>query len=171
MVVPCTGLSSALVIIIIIIQWMNTGSRMSAPYRLTISGTVMLVQNLLHLHLHQFLNRGGHWGMTDDFTTSFLPFSLSSETCWTQSLSIPWCCLPTSFSVCLVFFPLSMCLARWVWPDLMNSRHVHITAVCVSLWWSGGLCVVQLPARSWHRFPHWQNHFWMRCIVIVSCGR
>ena len=37
-------------------------------------------------------------------------------------LSIPWYCLPTSSSVCLVFFPLSLCLARWFWSDLMNGR-------------------------------------------------
>ena len=37
---------------------------------------------------------------------------------------------------------LSLCLARWFWPDLMNGRHVHTTSVCVSLWWPGGLCVV-----------------------------
>ena len=35
--------------------------------------------------------------------------------------------------VCLVFFHLSLCLARWVWTDLMNGRHDHTTAVCVSL--------------------------------------
>ena len=29
---------------------------------------------------------------------------LPSGTCWTPGLSIPWCCLPTSSSVCLVFF-------------------------------------------------------------------
>ena len=32
---------------------------------------------------------------------------LPSGTCWTPGLSIPWCCLPTSSSVCLVFFSLS----------------------------------------------------------------
>ena len=26
-------------------------------------------------------------------------------------------------AVCLVFFPLSLCLARWFWPDLMNGKH------------------------------------------------
>ena len=78
------------------------------------------------------------------FTCSPLP----SGTWQTTGLSIPWCCLPTSSSVCLVFFPLSLCLARWYWPDLMNRRHDHTTAVCVSLWWSGDLHVVQLPARS-----------------------
>ena len=32
----------------------------------------------LHLHLHLFLNQGGHWGTTDDLATSFLNFSLFS---------------------------------------------------------------------------------------------
>ena len=54
-------------------------------------------------------------------------------TCRTPGLSIPWCCPPTSSSVFLVFFPLSLCLARWLWPDLMNGKHDHTTAVCVSL--------------------------------------
>ena len=48
-----------------------------------------------------------------------------------------------------------VCLARWFWRDLMNGRHVHTTAVCVSLLWSGGLHVVQLPTGSWHGLPHW----------------
>ena len=39
------------------------------------------------------------------------------------------------------FFPLSLCLATWFWPDLMNGRHGHTTAVC-----SGSLRVVRLPA-------------------------
>ena len=38
---------------------------------------------------------------------------LPSGTWRTPGLSIPWCCLPTSSSVCLVFFPFSLCLARW----------------------------------------------------------
>ena len=53
---------------------------------------------------------------------------LPSGTCRTPGLSIPWCCLPTSSSVCLVFFPLSLCLAIWFWPDLMNEKHDHTTA-------------------------------------------
>ena len=72
---------------------------------------------------------------------------LPSGTWQTPGLSIPWRCLPTSSSVCLVFFPLSLCLARWFWPDLMNGRHEYTTAVCVSLRWSG-LRGVQLPAGS-----------------------
>ena len=71
--------------------------------------------------------------------SSIFPCSPSSSGIWrTPGLSIPWCCFPTSSSVCLVFFPLSLCLARWVGPDLMNWRHDNTTAVCVSLQWSGG---------------------------------
>ena len=82
-----------------------------------------------------------------------LCFPLPSGTWRTPGLSIPWCCRPTSSSVCLVFFPLSLCLARWFWSDLMNGRHDHTTAVCVSLrWW--GLRVVSfcLVANLKHFF-------------------
>ena len=68
------------------------------------------------LHLHLSLNRGGRWGTTDDLTTSFLHFSLFSAALWvwrTAGLSIPWYCLPTFFSVYLVYFFLSLCPARW----------------------------------------------------------
>ena len=80
---------------------------------------------------------------------------LPSGTWQTPGLFIPWYCLPTSSSVCLFFFPLSLCLARWFWPGLMNWRHDHTTAISVSLQLSEGLHVVQLPAGSWHGLPHW----------------
>ena len=97
---------------------------------------------------------------------SIFPCSpLPSGICRTQGLSFPWCCLPTSSSVCLVFFLLSLCLARWFWLDLLNGRHDHTTAVCVSLRWSGGLRVVQFPAGSWHGFPRRQHGLCMRCLV------
>ena len=88
--------------------------------------------------------------------SSIFPCSpLPSRTRRTPGLSLPWCCLPTSSSVCPVFFPLALCLARRFWPDLMNRRHAHTTAVCVSLRRSGGLRVVRLPAGSWHGLPRW----------------
>ena len=40
----------------------------------------------------------------------FLCSPLPSGTWRTPGLSIPWYCLPTSSSLCLVFFPLSLCL-------------------------------------------------------------
>ena len=90
------------------------------------------------------------WAPKMDFTTSFRHSSLSklpSGTWWTPGLSIPWCCLPTSSSLCLVFFPLTLCLARWFQPGLMNGRHVHTTSVYVSLRWSG-LTTVLAKSRS-----------------------
>ena len=94
-------------------------------------------KSLHHHHYHHlFLNREGCWGTTDDFTIRFLHFlcsPLTSGTWRTPGLSIPWCYLATSSSVCLVFLPFSLCFARWFWPDLMNGRHDHTTAVCVSL--------------------------------------
>ena len=107
-------------------------------------------------HHHQSLNREGRWGTNDDLQPVFSIFPcspLSSGTCRTPGLSIPWCCLPTSSFVRLVFFLLSLCLARWFWPDLMNGKHSHTTAVCVFLRSSGDLHVVQLPAGSWHGLP------------------
>ena len=68
---------------------------------------------------------------------SIFPSSLPSGTCRTPGLSIPWWCLLTSSFIRLVFFPLSLCLARWFWPDLMNGKHDHTTAVCVFLRSSG----------------------------------
>ena len=82
---------------------------------------------------------------------SIFPCSpLPSGTCWTPGLSIPWCCLPTSSFVCLVFFPLSLCLAKWFWPHPMNGRHDHTTAVCVFLRSSGDL------------------HHWSNCLLDLG---
>ena len=107
---------------------------------------------------HLSFNCKGHWGTTNDFqpVSSIFPCSpLPSRTWRTPGLSILWCCLPTFSPVCLVFLPLSLCLARWFWTDLMNGRHDHTTAVCVSLRWSEGLRVVRLPAGFWHELPCW----------------
>ena len=51
--------------------------------------------------------------------------------------------------------PFDCALQDGFWPDLMNGKHDHTTAVCVSLRWSGGLRVVRLPAGSWHGLPRW----------------
>ena len=113
-------------------------------------------------HHHLSLNREGRWGTRDDFTTSFLHSSLFSTALWdlaNSRPSIPRCCLPTSSSVCPVFFPLSLCLARWFWSNLMNGRHDHTTAVYVYVQWSGGLRVVRLPAGSWHGLPRCNTVF------------
>ena len=48
---------------------------------------------------------------------------LPSGTWRTPGLSFPWCCLPSSSSVCLVFFLLSLCFAIWFWQDLVSTHH------------------------------------------------
>ena len=76
----------------------------------------------------------GSLQMISQPVSSIFPCSpLPSGTWRTPGLSIPCCCLPSSSSICLVFFTFSLCLARWFWPDLLNGRRVHTTAVCVSL--------------------------------------
>ena len=60
----------------------------------------------------------------------FLCSPLPSRTWWTPDLSIPWCCLPISFSLRLVFFPLSLYLTRWFWPELMNGRQQGVSLLC-----------------------------------------
>ena len=68
------------------------------------------------LRLHLSLNHGGRWGTTEMTSQPVLSIFLPSRTWRTLGLSI-LCCLPTSSSVCLVFFPLLLCLARWFWPE------------------------------------------------------
>ena len=72
---------------------------------------------------HLFLNREGCWSSTDDFATSFLHFP-----CPFPDVVLP----PLPLSA-LSSSPLSLCLARRFWPDLMNGRHDYTTAVCGSL--------------------------------------
>ena len=104
-----------------------------------------------HHRRHLSLNREGRWGTKDDFTTRFVHFSLFSTALWDLANSGP--------IHSLMLFPnLSFCLPcllppftvpfKTVWPDVVNGRHDHTTAVCVSLRSSGGLRVVQLPAGS-----------------------
>ena len=76
-------------------------------------------------HHHQSLKCEGRWGTTDDFATSFLHFSLFSTALWDLPISRlvhSLIYLPTSSSICLVFFSLSPCLARLFWPDLVKGQ-------------------------------------------------
>ena len=97
-----------------------------------VTGTLHLYvrQYAHHHHYHHLsLNREGHWGITDDFTTSFLHFFLL--------LPLFHCALQDDFG------------QSW-WTGDMT-----IPLQFVSLRWSGGLRVVRLPAASWHGFPRW----------------
>ena len=119
---------------------------------------VMEIHHHHHHHHHLTLSRDGRWGTTDDFATSLLHFSLFSTALWDLPNSRPvhflilsshlFLCLPSLLLPFIV--PYKMVLA-----DLMNGRHDHTTAVCVSLRSSGGLRVVQMPAGSLHGLPRW----------------
>ena len=92
-----------------------------------------------HVHLSSYLslNREGHWGTTDDFTTSFLRFSQFFTAFWDLAwtgLSIHWCCLLSShLFLCLpclllpFIVPCKMVLARpnerETWPYHCGLRH------------------------------------------------
>ena len=74
----------------------------------------------VHHYHHQFLNREGRWGTTDDFATSFLHFSLFSTALWDLPNSRPvhslmlsshlFLCLPCLLPPFTV--PCKMVLAR-----------------------------------------------------------
>ena len=112
---------------------------------------------LFHLHLQLSLTAGvaGAPQMTSQPVSSIFSCSpLRSGTWWTPGLSIPWCCLPTSSSVCLVFLPLPLsalsscpfhsalqgCFGQVWWTG--DTSIQHISSVCVSLQWSGSLVSV-----------------------------
>ena len=95
----------------------------------------MVIYSSLHLHpnfTYPVTARAlGAPQMISQPVSSIFPCSPLPSGIWrTPGLSIPLRCLPTSSSVCLVFFPLSLCIARGFWPDLMNGRHGNSTAVC-----------------------------------------
>ena len=105
-------------------------------------GSKLCTQNSILCYLsltsHLYLNHEGRWGTTDDFATSFLhffpvlncPLGLGKL----QACPFPDVVFPPFPLSAFVFFPLSLCLAKWFWPNLMNVRHDHTTAI-----WSGGL--------------------------------
>ena len=94
-------------------------------------------------HHHQSLNHEGHWGTTDDFATSFIHFSLFSTALWDlrelQACPFPYVVFPSLPLSALSSSPFLRALQDGF--GLMNGRHDHTTAVCVSLRSSGGFRV------------------------------
>ena len=92
---------------------------------------------------------------------------LPSGTWRIPGLFIPWCCLLTCFSVFLVFFPLSLCLVRWFWPDLMNGRHsLHFSLHLFTIVRRSLLPCFILNSKRW------RVHTWMllhkRCYTMLN---
>ena len=88
-----------------------------------------------HHHHHIYLNREGRWGTTGNFTTSFLHFFfLFSIALWDLPNSRPVHSLTLSslLFLCLsCLLPLSLCHARWLWPDLMNGNKNRLHKTCI----------------------------------------
>ena len=100
---------------------------------------------------HPDLNREGRWVHDRRLRNQFPPFSPVLH-CPLGLGELQACPFPDAVFP-LLPLSVSLWLARWFWPDLMNGRHEHTTAICISLRWSGGLRVVRLPAGSWHGLP------------------
>ena len=119
--------------------------------RQTMEGTAVVkyISSLILPHLS--LNSESCWCATHNFATSFLHFPCSplpSGTWRTPGLFIPRCCLPTSSSVCLVFFPLSLCLARW----------------SGQTWWTGDMII---PLQFVPLY-HGQVFTWSDCLLSLG---
>ena len=116
-------------------------------------------KRLKHHHHHRLsLNCEGRWGTTDDFATSLLHFPLFSTALWDFANPRPVHSLMLSshFFLCLpCLLSRFTVLCKMVLLYLINGRHDHTTALCVSLRWSGSLHGVRLPAGSWHGLPRW----------------
>ena len=116
-----------------------------------------------HHHHHLSLHREGRWGTTNEFTTSFLHFSLFSTALWDLANHRPVHSLLLSshlFSVCLVFFPLSLCLARWWTEDMTIPLQLLVLAQYdfkTKLSWS--LSILLGTKSSWHFLMKYNAHF------------
>ena len=74
---------------------------------------------------------------------------LPSGTCPTPGLSIPWCCLPISFSVCLVFFPL----------------HCALQDGFGQTWWIGDMTI---PLQSAPFYDHQEVFVRSNCVLDLG---
>ena len=92
-----------------------------------ISGLKILIHFPLHFHLS--LNLKGCWGTTDDFTTSFLHFSLFSTALWDLANSRPVHSLMSSnlfFCLPCHLFPFTvLCKMVLAGPDEQETRPFH----------------------------------------------
>ena len=112
-----------------------------------------ITSSTCNLHRHLSLNQQGHWGSRDDFTTSFLHFSLFSTALWDFANSRPVHSLMLSSHLFLCLPCLLLCLAGWFWPDLMNRRRVPTSAVCFSLH-----CIPNSPICCPFSWLSYQSH-------------
>ena len=108
--------------------------------------------------VHSFCLNTVCTGTTDDFTTSFLLFSLFSTVLWdlANSRSFHSLMMSSRLFFCLPFLSLPpSCALQYGFGQIWwTGDYVNTTSVFVSLWW-WGLSMIQLHAGSWHRLLHW----------------
>ena len=117
-----------------------------------------LALSFTFLHLHLLLNCKGRWGTTDDFTISFVQFSVLQcplglgelQACPFPDVVFPPFLLSASSSPPFIV-PCKMVLAR---PDERETCPNHYSLRPFTMF-SVGLRVVRLPAGSWHGLPRW----------------
>ena len=128
-----------------------------APVKHGGGGGMAWLAHVLHLPLS--LNCRRPWGSTDDFTTSFLHFSLLSIALWVLANSRPVHSLMLSFHhfffclPCLLSPFTLLCKIVLARRDEQETCPYHFSLHLFMM--SVGLCVVRLPAGSWHRLPLW----------------
>ena len=112
---------------------------------------------LFFVHLHLSLNRGGRWSPTDDFTTSFVHFSLFSTALWDLANSRPvrslmpsshfFFCPPCLLPLLPTFIvSRKMDLAR---PDERETWLFHCSSRFFTMVRS--LRVIRISAESWQQ--------------------
>ena len=79
----------------------------------------------------------------------FLCSQLPSGTCWTPGLSIPWCCLPTSSSVCLSSSPF----------------HCALQDGFSQTWWAGDMTI---PLQFASLYDRLEVFMWSSCLLDLG---
>ena len=118
------------------------------------SGSEDTVWTNIHIkvhHHHQSLNCEGCWGTTDDFTTSFLHFSLFSTALWDLPNSRPVHSLMLSFH-------LFLCLPCLLPPLTMPCMMVLAT------WWTGDMTI---PLQFASLYDGQEVFVWSNCSVVI----
>ena len=135
------------------IMWCNRTTAQSLKSIYAYSLDTEKVNSSLDSNVPLFGVGGHHRSLQNQFP----PFPLLSTALWdlanhrpvqSQMLSSHlFLCLP-----CLP--PLSLCLARWFWLNLMNGRHDHTISCSLRLFTliRRSLCG---PIACWHRLPRW----------------
>ena len=106
-----------------------------------------------HHHHHLSLNHEGRWDTTDDFTTSFLHFSLFSTALWDLVKSRP------VHSLKVVFLPLSLSALS------SSPFHCALQDDFGQTWWEGDMSI---PLKSASLYDGQEVFAWSNCLLDLG---